>query len=547
MTTGASQDPSEHPHAPAGSPAGGQFAQTGGGGSKTKPAPKKTAPHAHRTPIPKGQMGFDGVSGTGYGHPDDNVKTLQTELNRTGFTDGGGKGLKVDGGFGPLTTAAVKKAQKQLGMNPTGIISPAFIARLKTLPTAHKPAAHRTAPHTSTTHKAAPKKTTAPKAPAKPANHPVHTPKPSTYASAAPDGALHDVELARPGDWKLASGDVTFDAAMLKDAADFFTASGGQAVPVKLGHLDDRFDGEPTFGTVTNVRYGEDDRGPVLIGDITGMPGWLAAAAPKRWPNRSIEGWRNFDYQGRIYSLVLSGLAFLGVTPPGVKNIASLADLQTALAASSAMRLVASAPAGDPAEAPHETPPEPEPAEPVEDDLADEQADEDPQDSPASEAEEPETQEGAGMDPAKIREALGLSADASDDEVRSTLTAAGLTTAPVAASTGKDAPGTMRVDASAWQEREERLARLEAAAAKARESERDQIIASAVKDGKFAPTRKPHWARLWDADPEGTREVIAGLAKNVMPTSEVGYADHEEELDAEFASLFPPVAKGATK
>jgi hypothetical protein len=28
---------------------------------------------------------------------------------------------------------------------------------------------------------------------------------------------------------------------MLRDAADFFAVSGGQAVPVKLGHTDDRF------------------------------------------------------------------------------------------------------------------------------------------------------------------------------------------------------------------------------------------------------------------------------------------------------------------
>lgn len=150
------------------------------------------------------------------------------------------------------------------------------------------------------------------------------------------------------------------------------------------------------------------------------------------------------------------------------------------------------------------------------------------------------------MDPAKIREACGLPADASDDEVTSALSAAGLVPTapePVAASTA-DAPGIMRVDASAWQEREDRLARLEAAAKKARDNERDQIIASAVKDGKFTPNRKQHWSRLWDADPEGTREVIAGLAKNVVPVEELGFADGDAELD-EYASLFPPARKAS--
>jgi hypothetical protein len=90
---------------------------------------------------------------------------------------------------------------------------------------------------------------------------------------------------------------------------------------------------------VTNVRYVEDERGPVLLGDITGMPGWLAASAPKRWPNRSIEGWQDFDLRGPRVLPRADGLAFLGVTPPAVRNIRSLSDLQTALAASSARRL----------------------------------------------------------------------------------------------------------------------------------------------------------------------------------------------------------------
>jgi hypothetical protein len=197
----------------------------------------------------------------------------------------------------------------------------------------------------------------------------------------------------------VASGNGGFTDQMLRDAADFFAVSGGQAVPVKLGHADDRFsgDGDPRSGSVTNVRYAEDDRGPVLLGDIVDMPGWLAASAPKRWPNRSIEGWQNFDLRRPRILAGLTGLAFLGVTPPAVRNIRSLADLQTALAASSAQHLVASAPDDDPAEPPQ---------------------------TPAPEAEEP--REGTGMDPVKIREALGLDPDASDDEVKAVmLTAAG--------------------------------------------------------------------------------------------------------------------------
>jgi peptidoglycan hydrolase-like protein with peptidoglycan-binding domain len=578
----------EHPHQPAGSPTGGQFAPTDGGsknsgGKKSAPprkapAKKSSAHHAARRTIPAGQLGFDGERGTGYGHAGGDLVTkgLQGELKRLHITDSHGRALKLDGKFGPLTTEAVKDAQRRLGMNPSGVIAPAFIARLKSLKTL--PAK-----------KAAPKK--AVKAAAdepygdveyadpgyqadgkkrypldseehcraawsyinQAGNADMYTDEQlvnvreriraagrrygidfgdSVQAATGPD--LRDVELARPGSWNLSSGPVEFTEAMLRDAADFYTATGGQAVPVKLGHVDDRFDGEPTFGSVTNVRYLEDDRGPVLLGDIVGMPGWLAAAAPTRWPNRSIEGWRNFDYDGRQYALVLSGLALLGVTPPGVKNIRSLADLQLALAASSAEFLVASAPADEPAAAP---------AEPAEEPL--EQAP--PPQTPAPEAEDP-NQKGAGMDPAKIREALGLPAEASDDEVKSTAaTALGFAsepasnpdpvhTAPVAAS------GTVVLATSVWEETQKTIKSLTDHVEKTKRAERDEVIASAVVAGKFTPAQKPHFSRLWDADPDGTRTLIDTLTPNsALAVMASGYADGDTEADTAYSALFGKV------
>jgi hypothetical protein len=363
-------------------------------------------------------------------------------------------------------------------------------------------------------------------------------------AAAAPE--LHAVELARPGAWKLANGPVTFTDQMLRDAADFFAASGGQRIPVKLGHVDERFnDGEPSFGSATNVRYTQDERGPVLLGDIVDMPEWLSASAPKRWPNRSIEGWQNFDYGGRTYSLVLSGLAFLGATPPGVLNIRSLADLQTALAASSATPLFASAPDDDPAEPPQ---------------------------TPAPEAEEP--REGTGMDPVKIREALGLDPDASDDEVKAVmLTAAGAisdesppepaqpalfddTTAPAAQPAPKKelvhaagAPGTVVLASSVWDETQNTIKKLQQFVDKTQRDERDQVIAKAVTDGKFTPAQRTHFSRLWDADPTGTRALIDNLTRNsalaVMASGYVGEGD--EDIDKEYAHLFPPQAKESSR
>lgn len=177
---------------------------------------------------------------------------------------------------------------------------------------------------------------------------------------------------------------------------------------------------------------------------------------------------------------------------------------------------------------------------------------------------------GAGMDPAKLREALGLAPDAPDEDVNAAmqgaLQAAGATATttpatgtpststsdapagspaaePVAAGAPPRVAGTMVIDASAWDAQQERIRRLEAQETKRAREERDQVIASAVKDGKFPPVRKGHWERLWDADPEGTREVIATLAKNVVPVDALGHADlDDEDLDTEFAGLFPPAA-----
>lgn len=185
-------------------------------------------------------------------------------------------------------------------------------------------------------------------------------------------------------------------------------------------------------------------------------------------------------------------------------------------------------------------------------------------------------QEGAGMDPAKLREGLGLAPDSSDEDLNAALLAASGASAstttpttapapttsttpattpaaePVAATTAPAGPptaGTMVIDASAWEAQQERIKRLEAQDAKRARSERDQVIANAVKDGKFAPARKAHWVKLWDADPEGTREVIAGLQKNVIPVDAMGHADLDDdaEYDAEFGHLFGPASKSTRK
>jgi phage head maturation protease len=153
-------DESLHPHAPKGTSIGGQFvASKGSGSSSSKQSDSKTPPGeteqpvtehqgGHRGPhvhIPKGSYGYDPASnhGTGYGtkNGDPHVHKLQEQLNRLGFTDMHDKKLADDGKLGPLTTSAIVKAKRALGIKPAdGIATPALIDKLAALKTAPKTA-----------------------------------------------------------------------------------------------------------------------------------------------------------------------------------------------------------------------------------------------------------------------------------------------------------------------------------------------------------------------------------------------------------------------
>jgi len=159
-----------------------------------------------------------------------------------------------------------------------------------------------------------------------------------------------------------------------------------------------------------------------------------------------------------------------------------------------------------------------------------------------------------------MRERLGLPAGASETEVFAALDSLrNPTTTPEPEPTPTPDPeptpeptppatkpvaGTMTIDASAWQAQQETIKRHEALFAKHAREERDTVIAQAVLDGKFAPARKDHWARLWDADPEGTRQVIDGLTKNVIPVEAKGFAlEDDEAYDADHQALWGPTKK----
>lgn len=339
--------------------------------------------------------------------------------------------------------------------------------------------------------------------------------------------SLPGIELARAGTWNLKTGPITVTPGMLDDAARFASRESARPGYLKIGHTDPRFmaaDGEPALGWLHNIRLEEDDQGDVLMGDLHDVPDWLAEAIPKHWPDRSIEGYADYtDADGQKYGLVVDGLALLGVTPPGMSSIKSLRDLPAALgvAASgplepSGTRIVASF--GDP----H---------------------------SPApTRADVPPTTGGAGMSLAKYREALaGLPDDASEEDVKGALVSAGLAAAapgPAPHAVSAAAPGTVVLASSVWDDTQATIKTLTDFVAASKRNERDDVIARAVQAGKFTPAQRPHFAKLWDADPDGTRNVIDSLTPNsALAVLASGYAGESvEDTDAEFAHLFPPTA-----
>jgi hypothetical protein len=146
-----------------------------------------------------------------------------------------------------------------------------------------------------------------------------------------------------------------------------------------------------------------------------------------------------------------------------------------------------------------------------------------------------------------LRDKLGKGDDddITPDELVDALTAS----AAPAAAAGRRAPlpdGVMLVETEAWKTLNGKVEAGEKREARRQREERDQVIDQAVRDGKFSAARKEHWARLWNADPEGTREVLATLRKNVVPIEDIGAAGSGsglDDVDEEYAALFGNTAK----
>jgi hypothetical protein len=148
-----------------------------------------------------------------------------------------------------------------------------------------------------------------------------------------------EVQIIKTGiEYPLSSGPTTFTA---DDLAAAVAAQADPSIPqprIWIGHPDDKRihgerqegvpSGEPAVGKVTDMRLTED--GHCIVGDLTGVPLWLANIMSSAFPSRSIEGRFNIKTPtGKKHRLVINGLALLGVTWPGVLTIEDIASLYT--------------------------------------------------------------------------------------------------------------------------------------------------------------------------------------------------------------------------
>jgi hypothetical protein len=141
------------------------------------------------------------------------------------------------------------------------------------------------------------------------------------------------VELVRTGTWAISTGTWTAGRSDLAAAVAAISCPAVRHPVLKIGHTDKRFtpgadeDGEPAIGWADNLRLA--DGGHTLLGDYVGVPAWLNSIMASAWPDRSIEGEYNHRCQiGHTHPFVLTAVSLLGVTPPGVGTLRSLADVQ---------------------------------------------------------------------------------------------------------------------------------------------------------------------------------------------------------------------------
>ena len=342
---------------------------------------------------------------------------------------------------------------------------------------------------------------------------------------------FNSVPICKIGEWDGLTG----KAVITRELCDsVITAARDNEVDqarLKIGHISSMNtalgDGAPAFGWIERPRM--DDDGVTLRGDIKGVPKKLASLVGTAYKKVSVELRKGVRTpSGKQYPHVLSGLALLGASAPAVKGLDDLADLYASEApgggpedecSQSDTITIALGDALDPVT--HADIPVPSPV------ACDGELDS--PDRPGREKEgEPSM---AFLDQA--REKFGLPADASEDQILERMTALSESPAdpdttvkaeetdvtgdpdvtdPELKSETVDAPETVTVSKAQWDELTAQVSEL---AAERKAKHQEQVIESALSEGRIAPAEREKWTTALSAAPEATETLLSSLAPRV--------------------------------
>lgn len=173
----------------------------------------------------------------------------------------------------------------------------------------------------------------------------------------------------------------------------------------------------------------------------------------------------------------------------------------------------------------------------------------------------------------KIREALGLGPDATDQQITEAWASAWVPGQQVPPAAPEQTPppatpantppagnlnistlaelakaqGVILMDPSQVDEMRQMASRGQQAYNAQRASERDGVIDKAIETGRVALSRRDDWIKSWDAevatggDGSKTRELIESLTPNLVPMEAQGYASAaaSSEADNRYYGLYP--------
>ena len=338
------------------------------------------------------------------------------------------------------------------------------------------------------------------------------------------------IPICRAGEWNGLTGKAVVTPDDLQAVVAAYQDGEVDKARVKLGHVSELNalgDGAPAFGWVENPRLAADGR--TLLGDLVDVPRRLGEVVGRGYRNVSVELRKNVRTpSGKTHPTVLSGLALLGAAAPAVKGLDDLValyasepipDAPTDGCEDGAVVTISLGDALDPVT--HTDIPVPSPAA-CEGEL-------DSPDRPGREKEGEPTV--AFLDQA--REKFGLPADASEDQILERITALSEAPAdpdttvkaeetdvtgdpevsePELKSETVDAPETVTVSKAQWDELTAQVAEL---AAERKAKHQEQVIESALSEGRIAPAEREKWTTALSAAPEATEVLLSSLAPRI--------------------------------